>query len=1161
MLVESKHIFAYCILNVALGASIVARKEAEIDLHTESPGSRKETKLEVARKETVGASLEEHYVVEVDPGGATQTLPRKDERSAPFTRKEITSAGKTSGSPVARTVLVGAREAVVEDVSVTNSDAVDADEDEEVHRVDEDENAGNAPTYCGWRVEDGTKTTNCGVQGVGFKKALAQCASCPECVAIRTERGRNTFMMSSVSYTDATFVAGQRNKPDGWATYINGRDSLCQGFLASSSVTTQADTTASTQANPCGVVIKSQLDASQPVTKCSIGTTFGCYNATVMFAKGGCSAVFTCNGVDISCSSAGGPRYCMCEGDASAANAAATSTDADAATDASPAKKETPPPDDTSAAGAAATDAIGAVNAASTATDPANANAVGDAKPAKKKAYVICNSFSTQSTCPSYCTWDGNMCKASISSSCTWKKVTTLEGGVPTFLPALGNDFLFNDKFGGDESGAVVLALSAGGNYFTYYPDQQRLEVLGGSVKMNVVVNDSSALTFHCQQACIWERATGSFVRDHNFLPMTGTDFLFNGPFSGSSAQAEVFSTKLGGKHFTLYRATEMLEVVSEFSSLNPMPLNNSFGVETFSCTTSCTWMQTTNSFINGRTFIPNWGNRFLYNSSFTGTMADVRDFAASLGGTFYTYYQSRGFLEVLNEFSHLSAVPLLDATASTFHCQLPCTFEEVDKGVTYSPNEGNEFLFNGSFPGSVADAQAVAASLGGTFFTLYDGTGWLEVLNSFSRKNANSDETASTFICQKTATKKECVVDLNKQFGSTACLLGETYGCQSPDAMYTAKGCTGNFNCNGGQVNCASDRFSKTVCHCSPAVTSAPTPPTSAPTPISFGSTPAPAPLLDKPTIQQIAEAGPETLVGTILQNPQLSAFSEAISAANLTSTLQGESNGFTVFAPSNDAFATYNALKALNTDDGASADMRAVLLNHIVSFERKSSDLAAGTLRTAGGTIVTISTTPTGVKRVNSASIVVPDITATDGVIHIIDSVLSLSVQQLQSSTDVTDNEDDSAEDDLSGTVDFTVEFVNNIFVLTQNSVPQTNVVFQSNTTYNFTAGATMEAANPFILIPVAEQSNWRSANVRVRLDVAVGSVTWTPMLTETLIAYSATNGDVGTTQSMFAAMVSSTSSDSSTSWPAAAQRSGASLLHNTAWGVAAIIVLAQV
>ena len=113
------------------------------------------------------------------------------------------------------------------------------------------------------------------------------------------------------------------------------------------------------------------------------------------------------------------------------------------------------------------------------------------------------------------------------------------------------------------------------------------------------------------------------------------------------------------------------------------------------------------------------------------------------------------------------------------------------------------------------------------------------------------------------------------------------------------------------------------------------------------------------------------------------------AVKAAGLVDTLKGE-GPFTVFAPTDEAFAKIPKAKldALLADKNA---LTAVLTYHVVPGKIMSSDLIEKRLvsaKTVQGQAVDIDAR-TSVK-VNNANVVKADIVGTNGVIHVIDSVI---------------------------------------------------------------------------------------------------------------------------------------------------------------------------
>lgn len=114
------------------------------------------------------------------------------------------------------------------------------------------------------------------------------------------------------------------------------------------------------------------------------------------------------------------------------------------------------------------------------------------------------------------------------------------------------------------------------------------------------------------------------------------------------------------------------------------------------------------------------------------------------------------------------------------------------------------------------------------------------------------------------------------------------------------------------------------------------------------------------------------------------------AVQTANLEATLRTDNDGagFTVFAPTDAAF---EALPSVPSDPAVLAD---ILLYHVLGGEVRSTDLSDGLVATTlqGGTF-TVRLPGTGAEiegAQNTVSVVVTDVEAANGVIHVIDAVL---------------------------------------------------------------------------------------------------------------------------------------------------------------------------
>ena len=140
-------------------------------------------------------------------------------------------------------------------------------------------------------------------------------------------------------------------------------------------------------------------------------------------------------------------------------------------------------------------------------------------------------------------------------------------------------------------------------------------------------------------------------------------------------------------------------------------------------------------------------------------------------------------------------------------------------------------------------------------------------------------------------------------------------------------------------------------------------------------------------------------TITGKASTTANLSILVQALVKADLATTLKG-AGPFTVFAPTNEAFATFLATTPYATiNDVPKEALTQILLNHVVTGTVKSTDLTTGYIKTlAKGTASTTNTlsmyvnTSSGVKLNGIATVTTADIMASNGVIHIVDKVIDL-------------------------------------------------------------------------------------------------------------------------------------------------------------------------
>jgi len=131
--------------------------------------------------------------------------------------------------------------------------------------------------------------------------------------------------------------------------------------------------------------------------------------------------------------------------------------------------------------------------------------------------------------------------------------------------------------------------------------------------------------------------------------------------------------------------------------------------------------------------------------------------------------------------------------------------------------------------------------------------------------------------------------------------------------------------------------------------------------------------------------------IVTTAVNTPVLSTLVAAVTEAELVTTLQGE-GPFTVFAPTNDAFAALPAgtLDTLLMEENMS-DLQGILTYHVVPGVVMAGDLTDGmVVETVNGQTITINVSDAGVTINGSAAVTMADIVTSNGVVHVIDSVL---------------------------------------------------------------------------------------------------------------------------------------------------------------------------
>jgi uncharacterized surface protein with fasciclin (FAS1) repeats len=136
------------------------------------------------------------------------------------------------------------------------------------------------------------------------------------------------------------------------------------------------------------------------------------------------------------------------------------------------------------------------------------------------------------------------------------------------------------------------------------------------------------------------------------------------------------------------------------------------------------------------------------------------------------------------------------------------------------------------------------------------------------------------------------------------------------------------------------------------------------------------------------------DNIVGTAVATPELSTLVAAVQAGELVAALSDENANYTVFAPVNSAFAAIQSTVDTLLVPENKAQLQNVLQYHVVSSEAFSSELTNGqVIQTLNGENLTISIENGEVFIVansSKAKVVIADVKTSNGVVHVIDTVL---------------------------------------------------------------------------------------------------------------------------------------------------------------------------
>lgn len=158
----------------------------------------------------------------------------------------------------------------------------------------------------------------------------------------------------------------------------------------------------------------------------------------------------------------------------------------------------------------------------------------------------------------------------------------------------------------------------------------------------------------------------------------------------------------------------------------------------------------------------------------------------------------------------------------------------------------------------------------------------------------------------------------------------------------------------------------------------------------------------INSASAREMKEGAPEmNVVEIAIADERFSILVEAVSKAGLVDALSAE-GPYTVFAPTNDAFEMlFKELGLKGVEDLTAEQLTPILLYHVVSGKVMAADVKSGMVSTLNEDArMNIEADSKGVTIDKNADVVITDIVATNGVIHVIDRVLIPETKTAKSS-----------------------------------------------------------------------------------------------------------------------------------------------------------------
>lgn len=138
--------------------------------------------------------------------------------------------------------------------------------------------------------------------------------------------------------------------------------------------------------------------------------------------------------------------------------------------------------------------------------------------------------------------------------------------------------------------------------------------------------------------------------------------------------------------------------------------------------------------------------------------------------------------------------------------------------------------------------------------------------------------------------------------------------------------------------------------------------------------------------------------IVDVVVANSDFNILEAALTQAGLVETLRG-AGPFTVFAPTDNAFGDFLSSNNLTADElWANPALSDILTYHVVSGSVMASQVSPGGINAVNGADFYVSQDPSGNLWINGNSrIIDTDISASNGVIHVLDNVIVAPTQSI--------------------------------------------------------------------------------------------------------------------------------------------------------------------